>query len=90
MAITSWNLVATKKKSKGADVLGANCLIKWKDEPDDDPTEVYIHFGDYDDFDDDEDWIFYFCEDERELKSLMEEGVEDFVVLDYELVKGEK
>jgi hypothetical protein len=61
--------------------VGARCNIRWKD--DGKEWQVYIHFGDYDDFDDSESHIFFFCENEEELKNLDEE----FEILDYELVE---
>jgi|TARA_R110000772_G_scaffold3463_7_gene12335 hypothetical protein len=61
--------------------VGARCNIRWKD--DGKEYQVYIHFGDYDDFDDTESHIFFFCENEEELKTLDEE----FEILDYELVE---
>ena len=64
---------------------GADCNIQFLG--DNTSAKVYIHFGSYEDFDEDEDYIFYFCDSESDLKSLMKKGVEDFVILDYELIE---
>jgi|TARA_R110000796_G_C14280487_1_gene402572 hypothetical protein len=62
--------------------IGAWCNIEWKDELK--KERVYIHFGDSSDFDEDEDHVFFFCEDEEELKNLDQE---DFKILNYKLVE---
>ncbi len=63
----------------------ADDIIKNRDEIIDElkKEHVYIHFGDFSDFDEDEDHIFFFCEDEEELKNL---DREDFKILNYKLV----
>ena len=76
--------------------IGAWCNIEWKVKSDTfsgafkeaidelKKEHVYIHFGDFSDFDEDEDHIFFFCEDEEELKNL---DREDFKILNYKLVE---
>lgn len=78
--------------------IGATATVMWihPDGTPEDGTEysdVYFSFGDYD-FDVDEDHdsfgvrddrIFFYCDGEHALKSYMTAGMEDFVVLNYEL-----
>lgn len=77
--------------------IGATALVMWI-KPDGTPEdgteyEVYFSFGEYNDdtepdhdsFGVRDDQIFFYCEDERELKSFMTAGGEDFIVIDYEL-----
>lgn len=69
--------------------IGANCLIKWLDTPDE-IEEVYITFLGYEEGTPDlsgvgDDRIFYYSDGEHDLRSLMLEGIEDFVVVSYEL-----
>jgi len=77
--------------------VGATCTIKWLGE---DEEPVYGYFfsfgesgefneetGDYDPdsngFEDGD--VFFHCDGEHDIKAYMTEGVEDFVVIDYEL-----
>ncbi len=71
--------------------VGAYATIKYLD----DGTileNVYFSFGDYiekrneDSFGVNDLNIFFYCEGEEDMKSLMTEGGEDFVVLNYEPV----
>ena len=66
------------------DPKGASCNIEFLDNKA--REQVYIHFGDYEDFNDDEDYIFYFCDSKSDIKALMKQGIEDFIILDYELI----
>ena len=78
--------------------IGAHATVMWihPDGTPEDGTEYsgfYFSFGEYNDDNEPEcdsfgvpdDRIFFYCEDERELKSFMTAGGEDFVVIDYEL-----
>lgn len=76
--------------------IGAHALILWLD-TNEEGDSYYFSFGEYnEDNEPDHDShgvpdenIFFYCEDEHELKSYMTKGAEDFVVLGYELVYGE-
>ena len=83
--------------------IGAYASVVWL-KPDGTPedgtqySDVYFSFGGYD-FDTDEqhdsfgvlhDRIFFYCDGERELKSFMTAGKEDFQVIDYELEYDDK
>jgi hypothetical protein len=73
--------------------IGAWAIIQWKDTQAED--EVYISFGtwnenewngEYDSLGNRDDEVFFYCEDgEEELKSLVGNGNEDFVVLSYDI-----
>ena len=78
--------------------IGATATVMWihPDGTPEDGTEyegVYFSFGEYNDDNEPEcdsygvpdNSIFFYCEDERELKSFMTAGGEDFIVLNYEL-----
>lgn len=69
--------------------IGAEATIKYLD----DGTileNVYFSFGEYIEERNEDSYgvndlnIFFYCEDEADMKSLMTEGGEDFVVLSYE------
>ena len=78
--------------------IGAYATVMWTN-PDgslEDGTPydgMYFSFGEYNDDNEPEcdsfgvpdDRIFFYCEDERELKAFMTAGVEDFIVISYEL-----
>ena len=71
-------------------VIGATATIQFNDS--DTPLEgAYFSFGgdsyenEADSFGVPDSRIFYFAEDESEMKALMQEGVNDFKVLSYEL-----
>ena len=78
--------------------IGAYATVMWI-KPDGTPEDgtpyegTYFSFGEYnednepecDSFGVPDDRIFFYCEDERELKTFMTAGGEDFVVLEYEL-----
>jgi hypothetical protein len=72
-------------------LIGATATIQFNDS--DTPLEgAYFSFGwdylyepDADEFGVPSSRIFYFAEDESEMKALMQEGVNDFKVLSYEL-----
>ena len=61
--------------------IGAYATIKWLD----DGTVAHGYFFNFDEGADD-DYSFFYCSGERDVKEAMIEGMEDFVVLDYELV----
>lgn len=70
--------------------VGASAVIRYVDETE--PIEgVYFSFGEYDDdagrdsYGISDLYIFFYCEGEEDMQSLMTEGAEDFVVLSYEL-----
>ena len=66
-------------------VKGAHCNIQWNDTKEI-GTGYYIKFShDLGEEDEDDLDTFYYCKGEEDLKSLMVKGVEDFVVLKYEL-----
>ena len=84
----------------GKQPIGATCTIKWLGE--DEPVDgYYFSFADAPEFDEDtgeygtdehgipDDAIFFYCDGEHALKSYMTEGIEDFIVLDYELEYAE-
>ena len=72
--------------------IGAYATIKWQDTGEE-VDGYYFSFGEYDDDNEPDhdshgvrdDRIFFYCDDEGDLKSYMTEGMEDFIVLDYEL-----
>ena len=75
--------------------IGAYATIKWLDE-DTEVSGYYFSFGSYDEDKEDPDsgkdsngvpdsMIFYYCDDENDLRSFMTKGKEDFIVLSYEL-----
>ena len=72
--------------------IGAYANIRWLD-TNEEVDGYYFSFGEYDDEVDEDhdsygvrdDRIFFYCDGEHDLKSYMSKGVEDFVVLDYEL-----
>jgi hypothetical protein len=76
--------------------IGATATIKWLGE-DEVVDGYYFSFADAPEFDEDtedygndsygipDDAIFFYCDGEHALKSYMTEGIEDFIVLDYEL-----
>lgn len=61
---------------------GADALIHFND--DGAEANVFISFGDYDGESDDDD-VFYYCNDEAQLRGLMQLTTQDFVVLSYDL-----
>lgn len=73
--------------------IGAWAIIQWKDTQDE--SEVYISFGtwdenhldgEYDSLGNRDDEVFFYCEGgEEELKSLVGNNGEDFVVLSYDI-----
>jgi len=70
--------------------IGAWATIKWRDTGET-LAPVYFSFGLFDDdsqhdsFGVSDDRIFFYCEDEHELRQLMTDGMgNDFTVLDYE------
>lgn len=77
--------------------IGAITTIKWLGEDSDPVDGYYFSFGDYPEFDEDtgeygddghgvpDNAIFFYCDGEHALRSYMTEGIEDFVVLSYEL-----
>lgn len=64
---------------------GATATILWNDEPK--VTEgYYFHFGECPDEDDeDDDRVFYYVDNEQELRKLMQPKSGDFVVISYQL-----
>jgi hypothetical protein len=64
-----------------SELIGAFCNIQWNDTKEV-GTGYYIKFSE-DLFEDDN--TFYYCKGVNDLKSLMNKGVEDFIVLKYEL-----
>jgi len=72
--------------------IGAHVNIKWTYD-DEEIDGYYISFGEYDEdnepdcdsFGVPDNSIFFYCDGEHALKSYMTRGVEDFVVLSYEL-----
>jgi hypothetical protein len=72
--------------------IGAYANIRWND-TNEEVDGYYFSFGEYDDenepdhdsFGVRDDRIFFYCEGEHALKSYMTKGMEDFVVLSYEL-----
>lgn len=68
-------------------VIGAWALVQYLD--DGSELEVYFSFGTYDEENNvdsygvNDDRIFFYCEGEEDLKSLMTEGMEDFIVKGY-------
>jgi hypothetical protein len=65
--------------------VGAYATVLFHD--DDEPTEgLYFHFGDMPEEDsDDNDRIFFYADGEHEMKTMMQAGSVDFVVLSYDL-----
>ena len=61
--------------------IGAYATIKWLD----DGVIGHNCFFNFDEGADD-DYSFFYCSGENDVKEAMTEGMEDFVVLDYELV----
>lgn len=57
----------------------ADCEIKWLDSGDTAEMRIALYAGLREDYDDD---IFYFCDGIDDLKSLTEQGVEDFVIVE--------
>ena len=76
--------------------IGASCLVNYCDEPRPDPFTVFVKFGSYDDVtatdaervaDLD---VFYYVDDLAELETIYAgELACEFVIVSYELVKGE-
>ena len=72
--------------------IGAHVHIKWTYD-DEEIDGYYISFGEYDEdnesdcdsFGVPDESIFFYCDGEHALKSYMTKGMEDFVVLSYEL-----
>jgi hypothetical protein len=72
--------------------IGAHAVIRWLDTGEEGDS-YYFSFGEYDEDNEPDhdshgvrdDKIFFYCEDEASLKSYMTEGMEDFVVVNYEL-----
>jgi hypothetical protein len=77
---------------------GAYATIYWKDEPSVTTGGYYFSFGEYDEeIDEDNDSfgmpdseIFFYCDGEHALKSYMTKGMEDFVVISYDLAYNDK
>lgn len=73
----------------GLMAIGANVRYKWLD--DGAEGKSYISFGEYneetnmDSYGVNDDYILFYCSGENALKSLMTEGVEDFIVTEYTL-----
>ena len=77
--------------------IGAYATIKWLGEDSEPVDGYYFSFGDYPEFNEetgdygtdsygvDDSAIFFYCDGEHSLKSYMTKGIEDFVVLSYEL-----
>jgi hypothetical protein len=77
--------------------IGAYATIKWLGEDSDPVDGYYFSFGEYPEFDEDtgeygddgygvpDNAVFFYCGGEYSLKSYMTEGIEDFIVIDYEL-----
>ena len=57
--------------------------IQWLDNESTD--QVVIKAGDFEELDDDD--VFYYVEDESDLKHLMKKGVEDFIIMSYNKLK---
>jgi hypothetical protein len=78
--------------------IGAYATIQYKDEPDVTIGGYYFSFGEYDEeVDEDNDSygmpdseIFFYCDGEHALKSYMTAGMEDFVVISYELAYDDR
>ena len=75
--------------------IGAYATIKFLDDHHE-VSQVYISFGQYDDETEKDSYgindnhIFYYCDEgEEDFKSLVQEGAEDFIVLNYELAYRE-
>jgi hypothetical protein len=73
--------------------IGADVVVRYLDENEEGKEfETYISFGEYseetntDSFGINDNRIFFYCEGEEDLKSLMTAGAEDFIVLGYTLV----
>ena len=76
--------------------IGATATIKWRDD-NETVSGYYFSFGEPPEFDDErgeygadsygvpDSSIFFYCDGEQALRSYMTEGMEDFVVLNYEL-----
>lgn len=78
--------------SNDTTTIGAYATVYYKDEPDNLIEGVYFSFGDYLENEDTDSFgvndlrIFFYAEGEEDMKSFMDaDGVEDFVVTDYEL-----
>jgi len=84
----------------GDNYIGASCLVEWLDDgtdnPENNPFTAFIKFGSYDDetatdaervADLD---VFYYCDNLAELETIYAgELACEFVIVSYELVKGE-
>jgi hypothetical protein len=77
--------------------IGAYTTIQWLDTGEE-VDGYYFSFGEYDEEVDEDhdsfgvpdDSIFFYCDGEHALKSYMTKGMEDFVVISYELVYNDK
>lgn len=81
--------------------IGAYATIQWKDDPEQTSGGYYFSFGEHAEFDEEtEDYgedsfgmpdseIFFYCDGEQAIKSYMTSGMEDFIVLNYELAYGD-
>lgn len=71
---------------------GANALVYFKDQAEEEATTRYIHFGECPTDDEtNDDHVFYYVSDEVELCDMVDAGKDspgDFVVLSYELVSA--
>jgi hypothetical protein len=76
--------------------IGATATIKWLGEDSEPVDGYYFSFGESEYNEDTGDYgndsygvpdecVFFYCDGEHALKSYMTEGIEDFVVLNYEL-----
>jgi hypothetical protein len=73
--------------------IGADVVVRYLNENEEGKEfETYISFGVYDEekgtdsFGVRDDLIFFYCESEEDIKSLMTAGAEDFIVLNYDLL----
>ena len=77
--------------------IGAYTTIQWLDTSEE-VDGYYFSFGEYDEEVDEDhdsfgvpdDRIFFYCDGEHALKSYMTKGMEDFVVISYELAYNDK
>lgn len=96
LLITLWSILMDTKQQcfiSSDCAIGANCLMRFKDEQDAFNAYVSLSAG-YDEQEDADEFgvpdsrIFFYANNggEDDLKSLMTEGSEDFVVLGYDLL----
>lgn len=58
----------------------ADCLIRWKDSKETAEMKIALELNSESEMDDD---VFFYVDSLSDLKSLTDEGVEDFVVVDF-------